>query len=355
MKTEYLKDWENELNICIRCGYCFEGCPIFNELGWEIDGARGKLVVAYGLLTGEIEPSEHVAEKLFQCTFCKDCVERCSANVSVPDILSAARADLYEAGYSIEGHQQLLNKLEKSGNIFGKELKAPVYDEEKPVMLGCRLLENSEDANKYLELLKKLGLKPKTFDETCCGMPPAVLGDKKGFKEQQNKFRDTIEDKDKEVICLCTTCAFFIDKKYPDLKAKYVITEIAERLKNYKGKIKKLNTKLTYHDACNLARGMDIVDAPREVLKMIGVELVELPTNGKQAECCGGGGGLLVTDNPLAEKLSTKRMKQVSEIGVDTMTSLCPTCVFNLGNAAEKMDEELAVKNVLDLVYEAVC
>jgi Fe-S oxidoreductase len=128
METNYLKQWENELNICIRCAYCFEGCPVFKELGWEIDGARGKLVVAYGLLTGELEPSEYIAEKLFQCTYCRDCVERCSADVSIPDIIGAARADLFDAGYSYDSHKDLLKQIEKSGNIFGKELKPPVFE-----------------------------------------------------------------------------------------------------------------------------------------------------------------------------------------------------------------------------------
>ncbi len=107
MKTKYINDWEKELNICIRCAYCFEGCPVFKELGWEVDTARGKLVFAYGLLTSELEPSEYIAEKLFQCTFCKDCMERCSANISVTDILSAIRADLYEAGFSYDSHKEL--------------------------------------------------------------------------------------------------------------------------------------------------------------------------------------------------------------------------------------------------------
>lgn len=355
METKYLKNWENELNICIRCGYCFEGCPIFKELGWEADGARGKAVLSYGLLSGELEPSKYIADKIFQCTFCKDCVERCSANVSIPDILSAARSDLLEAGYATKPQTELLDTIEKSGNIYGKELFPPIYDEEKPVMLGCRLLKNSEDAKKYLDILKKLGVKPKTFDETCCGMPFAVLGDKKGFAEQQNKFRDSIRDKNEEVICLCTTCAFFIQKKYPDLKAKYVITEIAERLKNYKGKIKKLNIKVTYHDPCNVARGMGMVDEPRDILKKIGVELVELPTKGKQAECCGGGGGLLVSDNPLAEKLAEKRMNQALEIGVDTLVTLCPTCEFNIANVADKNGGKLEVKNLLDIIHESIC
>ena len=354
METKNLQAWEEELNICIRCSYCFEGCPVFKELGWEIDGPKGKLNAVYGLLTGSLEPSAYISEKLFQCTFCKDCVERCSANVNVPNILSAARADLLEAGYGTEAHKQLLDTIESSGNIFDEELKPPVYNEERQVLLGCRLLGRPEDSKKYLDVLKKLGLKPKTFEETCCGMPFGVLGDKKRFAEQQDKFRETIPDKDKEIICLCTTCAYFIDQKYPDLKAKYVITEIAERLENYDGEIKQLNRKLTYHDPCNLARGMDVVDEPREVLKKIGVELVELPTNGKQAECCGGGGGLLVTDNPLAAKMATNRVDQALDVGVDTLVTLCPTCEFNIGNAAEANGGQLDVGNLMDLIYEAI-
>ncbi|MCD6115562.1 (Fe-S)-binding protein [bacterium] len=354
METKNLQAWEEELNICIRCSYCFEGCPVFKELGWEIDGPKGKLNAAYGLLTGDLEPSDYLSEKLFQCTFCKDCVERCSANVNVPGILTAARADLLEAGYGTEAHKQLLDTIENSGNIFDEELKSPVYNEEKQVLLGCRLLGRPEDSKKYLDVLKKLGLKPKTFDETCCGMPFGVLGDKKRFAEQQDKFRATIPDKDEEIICLCTTCAYFIDQNYPDLKAKYVITEIAERLENYDGEIKQLNRKLTYHDPCNLARGMDVVDEPREVLKKIGVELVELPTNGKQAECCGGGGGLLVTDNPLALKMATNRVDQALDVGVDTLVTLCPTCEFNIGNAAKENGGQLDVGNLMDLIYEAI-
>ena len=260
-----------------------------------------------------------------------------------------------EAGYVKEENTKILDDIETSGNIFNKEnLKPPEFNEERQVLLGCRLLGRPEDSEKYLKVLKTLGIKPKTFDETCCGMPFSVLGDQKRFAEQQDKFRATIPDKDKEIICLCTTCAYFIDKTYPDLKAKYVITEIAERLENYDGEIKQLNKKLTYHDPCNLARGMDVVDEPRQVLKKIGVELVEMPTHGKQAECCGGGGGLLVTDNPLGIKLATKRVNQALDSGVDTLVTLCPTCEFNIGNASKENGSKLDVGNLMDLVYEAI-
>ena len=350
MKVKYLKEWENELNICIRCAYCFEGCPIFKELGWEADGARGKVVLSYGLLSGEIEPSKHIADKIFQCSFCRDCVERCSASVSIPDILTAARADLINAGFIYEGHKGLLDKIKQTGNIFGKEIKPPIQEGETPVLLGCRFLDRRNDAVKYLEILKKLGIKPKVVDETCCGMPFAVLGYKDELAAHKKEFKKRFPYK--EFICLCTTCAFFIKKAYPDLKPKYVIEIIAEKLAHYNPK--KLGLKVTYHDPCNVGRGMGIVTEPREILKNIGAETVEMSTSGKEAECCGGGGGLLITDKALAEKLSEKRLNQALKTGADTLVTLCPTCEFNLGNLASKNGGKIKVKNLLDLVWEAL-
>ncbi len=59
-----------------------------------------------------------------------------------------------------------------------------------------------------------------------------------------------------------TTCAFFIKKAYPDLKSKYVIEIIAEKLPHYNPK--QLGLKVTYHDPCNVARGMGMADEPRD-------------------------------------------------------------------------------------------
>lgn len=351
MKAKYLKDWEQDMNRCIRCAYCFEGCPIFNDHKWEPDGARGKVILSYGLLTGQLEPSNYIADKIFQCTYCKDCIERCSANVSIPDILTAARADLVNAGFEYEAHKGLLNKIKQTGNIFGKDIKPSSLEGETPVLLGCRFIERTDDAKKYLEILKKLGVQPKILEETCCGMPFGVLGYKDDLAAHKEEFRRCFPQK--EFICLCTTCAFFIKKAYPDLKPKYVIEIIAEKLPHYNPK--KLGLKVTYHDPCNVARGMNMVDEPREIIKQIGVEVVEMETSGKQAECCGGGGGLLVTDKSLAERLAEKRMNQALKTGARTLVTLCPTCEFNIRNVANKNGGKLKVKNVLDLIWYSIC
>jgi Fe-S oxidoreductase len=100
---------------------------------------------------------------------------------------------------------------------------------------------------------------------------------------------------------------------------------------------------------------MNMVDEPRDILNQIGVDVIEMKTNGKQAECCGGGGGVLVSDKPLAERLADKRMNQALDTGVNTLVTLCPTCEINIRNASKRNGEKLEVKNVLDLVWEALC
>lgn len=97
------KKWEDELNKCIRCGYCYELCPLFKTNNWESDTPRGKLLLIYGMITGEIKPTPEIVEKIFQCFYCKNCSDNCSAGVPVTDILTDARADLIEAGFEVEG------------------------------------------------------------------------------------------------------------------------------------------------------------------------------------------------------------------------------------------------------------
>ncbi|PNX49713.1 MAG: coenzyme F420-reducing hydrogenase [Thermoplasmata archaeon M9B1D] len=97
------KKWENELDKCIRCGYCYELCPLFKSYSWESDTPRGKLLMVHGMITGKIAPTQEVVDKIFQCFYCKNCSDNCSAGVPVTDILTDARADLINAGFEVQG------------------------------------------------------------------------------------------------------------------------------------------------------------------------------------------------------------------------------------------------------------
>ncbi len=103
MEFKRLQKWEDKLNVCIRCGYCFEHCHLFKTSRWEIDTPRAKLILLYGILHGEVLPTEYLANKIFECFYCKRCDDNCSAGVPVTEIITDARADLIDAGFDVYG------------------------------------------------------------------------------------------------------------------------------------------------------------------------------------------------------------------------------------------------------------
>jgi len=100
---KHLEKWQGTLANCIRCGYCFEHCPMFKHTGWESDAPRAKIITAFGLMAGEIEASESVADKMFSCFFCKRCEAACSSGVPLTEIFIDARKDLVEQGFKGPG------------------------------------------------------------------------------------------------------------------------------------------------------------------------------------------------------------------------------------------------------------
>jgi len=102
-KFKHLEKWQDTLASCIRCGYCFEHCPMFKHTGWESDAPRAKIVTAFGLLSGQVEPSESTADKMFSCFYCMRCEAACSSGVPLTEIFTDAKKDLVEMGLNGPG------------------------------------------------------------------------------------------------------------------------------------------------------------------------------------------------------------------------------------------------------------
>ena len=100
---ERLQNWMTELNICIRCGYCYELCHLYKSHVFETDTPRGKLLLIYGILTGTLEPDAETVEKIVACFYCKNCERSCSAKVSLTEIFTDAKADFQDAGLEFRG------------------------------------------------------------------------------------------------------------------------------------------------------------------------------------------------------------------------------------------------------------
>ncbi len=123
-----LKDVEEQLVVCMRCGMCQSVCPLFAETGRESDVARGKLALLDGLMQELFKDPRGVNDRLNRCLLCGSCAANCPSGVKVLDIFIKARAIL--TGYiglsrtkklifrGMLAHPQLFDRLLEIGSKF---------------------------------------------------------------------------------------------------------------------------------------------------------------------------------------------------------------------------------------------
>ncbi|MDO9537795.1 MAG: (Fe-S)-binding protein [Thermoplasmata archaeon] len=351
MEAKNLKKFEQEMNTCIRCAYCSEECPVIVQKGWDTDGARGKVALSYGLLSGDLEPTQSIADKLFQCTLCRNCESKCPSGVEVCDIITSARADLVEKGYASDIHNTVIKNIKETGNIYGDtEVMAPLQEGEVPLFVGCQYLSRPNKTKKYIKILEKLGINVKVGREICCGFPMEVLGFKDDLEKHKGQFKVLFPHK--EAITLCPTCTVFLRVGH-DVDAKHILQIILDKLPEAN-----LDMKVTFHDPCDFSRGLKIIDEPRQILEKLGVEVVEMKNNKGNSSCCGGGGGLLMSDSKLSDDIALARIRQAIDTGADTVITTCPTCETVLKKAATQIKElegkDIVVRNIEDIIWKGL-
>jgi glycolate oxidase len=376
---------DNEVLVCVECGFCRAACPVFAQKGVESANARGYVTLAYGLISGDLEPSKELAEKFYRCADCMRCTAMCPAAIKVYKIVEAARRFIAEAGYLPEAFQQVLANIESEGNPFGdpRDKRTETMPEgsiglvkegdgrhpDVLVFSGC--VNSYQDMSMIPALMGILDGAHVTYamlgeDEGCCGYI-AFLSGSSEFEDIARATAERIRASGaKYLVTPCAGCFKAFSQLYPesgiDLELKvlhaveYMDLLIDEGRLNFD---KTFDKKVAYHDPCDLGRHLGIYEPPREVLLRIpGLELHEFPTNRKLAKCCGGGGGLKVTDIDLSRDIAYARILEAISVGVDVVVSACPSCKDNLKLAAGRARKEgkgrLQVMDITDVVRKTM-
>jgi Fe-S oxidoreductase len=108
---------------------------------------------------------------------------------------------------------------------------------------------------------------------------------------------------------------------------------------------------VTYHDPCYLGRYNGEYQAPRDVLKALGIEVKEMQRSGFRARCCGGGGGAPITDIPGQQRIPDMRMQDIRDTAADVVAVGCPQCTAMLEGVVEPRP---LVKDIAELVADAL-
>ena len=115
--------------------------------------------------------------------------------------------------------------------------------------------------------------------------------------------------------------------------------------------------RVTYHDPCNISRSGWIVDQPRELLKAISKDYVEMTPNRERNYCCGGGGGTVSIDEIHKFRMDIGgrvKVDQIKASGADIVVAPCANCKKQLRELVQYHELNVEIKGLHDLLYEAV-
>jgi len=333
-------------------------------------------------LTKQIEWSEHLADIIYSCATCNNCVEECiqKFNLYLVDIFIAARGEMVEQGLVPPTVRDYLKNIQLSGNPYrlpaedrgkwaeGTEVKK-YEDQEYLFFVGCvgSYDERGQKIASALgDLFVKAGLSVGILGEAerSDGNEVRVLGESYLFEDLARKNIDQFKQLGVQKIVTLSPHAFNAMKKYypefgADFSASHYTSLLWDLIKSKKLTPGKLEARVTYHDPCYLGRHNGEYEAPRRILQSIPeLTLTEMKRNRRDSFCCGGGGGNFFTDilGSGPDSPAAVRVREAAATGAEILAVACPNCakMFEDAIKAEGLEDRLQVRDVAELVRQSL-
>ena len=113
--------------------------------------------------------------------------------------------------------------------------------------------------------------------------------------------------------------------------------------------------RITFHDPCYLGRANNIYEAPRDLIKKLDAELVEMKNCRKKGLCCGAGGAQMFKDAEAGDKeINIERTEQAIETKPDIIAAGCQFCNTMMTDGVKnKVDGKIKVKDIAELIVKA--
>jgi len=378
-----------DLDACIRCGRCQDNCPAHlsskplspKKVIQDLKGAwleRAANPESKRALIGEVI----LEDEIWNCTTCYACQEACPVAIEpMSKIIEMRRNLVLERAAIPETGEGALKSLEARGHPWrgttltradwakGLEIKGLAGDKNIDILfwVGCTsaLEERSTRvAQAIAGVLKLAGVNFGILgaEEVCCGDPARRLGNEYLFQTLAQGNIGLFQNYGvKRVVTGCPHCYNTLKYEYPQFGGSFEVVHhsefIAELIKSGRLKIAKgVKDAVTYHDSCFLGRYNDIYDSPRQILKCLGIKVVEMAKSRERGFCCGAGGGhLWLEEQKKGERINHLRTEQALTTGAKVVATACPYCLqmFEDGIKAKASEELVKVKDIAELVAES--
>jgi heterodisulfide reductase subunit D len=201
-------------------------------------------------------------------------------------------------------------------------------------------------------------------EETCTGDPAKRAGNEFLFQMMAMQNIQILQGYEvKKIVTGCPHCFNTIKNEYPELGGQFEVlhhTQLINQLMAegkisieggaFKGK------KITFHDPCYLGRGNGEYEAPRELIRKLDAELVEMKRSKANGLCCGAGGAQMFKEAEKGLKeINVERTEDVLETGSSVVAAGCPFCNTMMTDGVKHFEKEqdIVVKDIAELIVEA--
>ncbi len=393
---------------CVHCGLCLSACPTYVELGTEMDSPRGRIYLMKGLEDGSLPLTPDVVRHLDLCLGCRACETACPSGVRYGDLIESARSCV-EAEHPrpfvdrlrrrlitlLFPHPQVLRALllplrflDLIGvlNIVrrfsGAAAMLPRLGWWEPVpelvparhaerhrvgfIAGCVAQVLFPETNRAtLRVLARNGCAVETPGrQGCCGALYLHAGARREALDCARHNLDTFSPSLDAVIANAAGCGAML-KQYGELLADDPV--YAARAHAFSAKVRDVTEFLaaielvppthpvhacvTYHDACHLAHGQGVREAPRRLLQQIpGLELVELAD---ADTCCGSAGSYNLTEPEMARRLGDRKAANIRATGARCVAAANPGCTMQIQAALRRDGVMLPVRHPIEILDAA--
>ncbi|MHB8507449.1 MAG: (Fe-S)-binding protein [Candidatus Dormibacteria bacterium] len=406
--------WKHLLDLytCTECGRCQDQCPAYltdkplspkmlildmrDHLAEQTPG----LINVSGLASKEkAEASAAIAaadgghhkplvggaimeETLWACTMCGACMNECPVLIEhVPKIAEMRRSLVLEESRLPKQAEAALRSIENSGNPYAlsnqnradwcRDLGVKTFAEhpgaEYLYYVGCAASfdeANQKVAASIVRILQAAGIDFAILgkEETCNGDPARRVGNEYLFQTQAQANIETFKRYQvKKVLTGCPHCFNTIKNEYPQLGFEAEVVHHTEFIQQLieQGRVKLSpeidvalkGKKVTYHDPCYLGRWNNVYEPGREILeKLQGLDRIEMHRHGRQAFCCGAGGGRMWMEETLGKRINRERVQHAEEIDADWIATACPFCLTMMMEGVTSQNLAMDVADVAQLV-----
>lgn len=390
-----------DLESCVNCGYCSEACHFYQSTRdprytptRKLDLLRrvhARETAAFAplrrLVTRDITADDLRAwqELVYDsCTECGRCSMICPMGINISRGVNVMREALWEAGLAPLELMAVAQEQAGRGTVFGvgpaelahtvEALRAqgvtiPLDEPQAEVLLVSTVIDvllYQDALVATARILNHLGLK---WTLRSAGFEAANFGLLSGNEALQRAASQRLIDEARAVgarTVILPECGH----AYPALRwdgrldngeplpfevlavSEFVGREVrAGRLRLQAGDG---TDKVTYHDACKLARHGGVIDEPRAALRALGVDFREGAPTAELNWCCGGGAGAFLINRAEALRYKAWEIKreQVEATGADTVVLSCGSCRLNFMAGAEADQWPTRIAGLVELVAE---